>query len=181
MVVARFGSKPGQIGSAFGLGLTGGIQSTEADDQIAQGGQVLDNMASVSGRTIFAEGDVAHVMDGVFKGPMPPAEPLDLSGVRFLSRAAAEDDFSLFGDANRLEVMSGAGDDRRLSCMRESGAFGSHGEGIDLAGLMPAVALVQRDVRREKNRPLGPWRGWRVCRRKTSRLPLGRQRQSTQA
>src|ERR1019366_1827962 len=150
MIVARRRSKPRQIGNAFALALTGGIQSAEADDQVAQGGQVLDNVVSVSRRTIFAEGDVAHVMDGVFKGPMPPAEPLDLSGVHFLSRATGEGDFSLFGDANRLEVMSGAGDDRRLSRMRESGAFGSHGEGIDLAGLMPAVALAQRDVRREK-------------------------------
>lgn len=150
MVVARLRSKPGQVGSAFALALAGRIQSAKADDQVAHGGQVLDNVASVSRRTIFAEGDIAHVMDGVFKGPVPPAEALNLSGIHFLGRTAAENDFSLFGDAHRLEVMSGAGNDRRLSRVRESGAFGSHGEGIDLAGLMPAVALAQRDVRREK-------------------------------
>ena len=94
--------------------LAGRIERAEADDQIAQGGQVLGSVAGADRRTIFAEGDIAHVVDG-FDAPMPAAEGLDLSGVHLRGRAAAQDDFGLLGDANGFEVMSGADDDGRLA------------------------------------------------------------------
>jgi hypothetical protein len=62
-------------------------------------------------------------------------------------------------------VMSGAQDHGRLPGVGETGLFRSDLEGIDLAGFMPSVALVERDVRRGKKRPLGRWRGWRAARR----------------
>ena len=47
----------------------------------------------------------------------------------------------------------------------EAGLFGRDCKGIDLAGFMPAVALVQRDVAEGKKTPVGAWTGGRVCRR----------------
>jgi len=66
--------------------------------------------------------------------------------------------------------MSGADDKGGLHGMGEVGLLGGDLKGIDLAGFMPAVALVQSEVRREKKRRQaharrGPvyrraWVGW---------------------
>lgn len=48
--------------------------------------------------------------------------------------------------------MSGADDEGRLNGVWEIGLLGGNLKGIDLAGFMSAVGLVQSDVRREKKR-----------------------------
>jgi hypothetical protein len=53
-------------------------------------------------------------------------------------------------------MMDGVEADGGLSRAREEGQFLGDFEDKEFAGLMPAVALVERDVRREKNRPSGP-------------------------
>ena len=60
--------------------MAGRIQATQADDQIAQGGQVLRRMAGPDGGTILAESNVTHVVEA-FDAPMSAAELLDLSGI----------------------------------------------------------------------------------------------------
>ena len=47
-------------------------------------------------------------------------------------------------------MMDGVDADGGLSCVREGGLFFGDLEHIELASLMPAVALIQRDVRRKK-------------------------------
>ena len=141
------------------------IQATETDHEMAQGGHVLRSVSGANGRLIFPEGDVPDVVDGIFNSPMAPAETLEPSGVQPGGRATGQEDFDFFGDANRFEMMSGADQDRRLGGVRETGGFWSDLEGINLAGLMPAMALVQSEVRREKKRRLAPRRGGRVSER----------------
>ncbi len=114
---------------------------------------------------IFTEGNIADVMDGIFDRPMTAAKGLDLRGVHFGGRAAAEDNFGLFGNAKRLEMVSGADYHSSLDGVREARAFRSDLEGIDLTGFMPSVSLAQGDVRREKKRRSRPWKAWRVYRR----------------
>ncbi len=53
-------------------------------------------------------------------------------------------------------MMSGAPDHRGLGGVRESRVLWSDFEGVNLTGFMPAVALVQSDVRRGEKNPLGP-------------------------
>ena len=142
-----------------------GIKATQTDDQIAERGEVLDNMTDVGGRAILSEGNIADVVERVLDGPMAPAEGLDFRGIHLGGRAAGEEDFDLFGDAKGLEMMSRAVDHRSLDGMRESRGLRSDLEGIDLPGFMSAVGLVQSDVRREKKRRSRPWRARRVFRK----------------
>src|SRR3990172_4781768 len=129
-----------------------GLQATEADHQIAQSGHVLRSVSGANGRLIFAEGDIADVVDGIFNRPMAPAGDLEPSGVQLGGRAAGQENFDFFRDAKGFEMMGGADHDRGLGGMGKTAAFGSDLEGINLAGLMPAVALVQSEVRRKKKR-----------------------------
>ena len=96
---------------------------------------------------------------------MAPAETLEPCGVQLGGRATGQEDFDFFGDANRMEMMGGADQDRRLGGVRETGSFWSDLEGISLASLMPAMALVQGEVPRQKKRRGAPWRGGRVSQR----------------
>lgn len=156
-------SEPGQIGCAFVF--ASGIQATETDDQIAQSGEVFGCMTGPSGRAILAEGHIADVVERVFDGPVAAAKRLELSSVHFSGRAAGEEDFHFFGNVPGLEMMGGASEHRGLDGVRESRALRSDFERIDRPGLMPAVALVQSDVRREKKRRSRPWRAWRAFQR----------------
>src|SRR5512135_2944759 len=142
MIVAGGVAEAREIGG--GLVLAGGIQRTEADDQIAQGGQVLRSVAGVDRRSIFAEGDIAHVVDR-FDAPMAPAQTLQLRRVHLRMRAAAQDQFDLFGDPNTLEMVSGADDRGGLDGVWEAALLGCEFKGIDLAGFMASMALVNRD------------------------------------
>jgi hypothetical protein len=110
-----------QIGGGFVL--AGGIQRAQADDQIAQGGQVLRGVAGTDGRSIFAEGDIAHVVDR-FDAPMAPAQALQLRGVHLRVGAAAQDDFSVFGDLEAFEIVSGADDHGGLDRVWEAALLG---------------------------------------------------------
>ena len=110
-----------QIGGGFVL--AGGIQRAQADDQIAQGGQVLRGVAGTDGRSIFAEGDIAHVVDR-FDAPMAPAQALQLRGVHLRVGAAAQDDFSVFGDLEAFEMVSGADDLGGLDRVWEAALLG---------------------------------------------------------
>lgn len=143
----------------------GRIQATEADDQIAQGGQIVGSMSGADGGAIFAEGDIADVVDRIFNGPVTSAKELDFGGAHLRGWATGQKNFRFFGHAHRLEMMSRAADDGGLGGVREAGVLRSDFEGVDLASLMPAVALVQSDVRREKKRPLGLGKAGRVARR----------------
>lgn len=136
------------------------IQATEADDQIAQGGEVFRSLSGADGGLILAEGHVPDIMDGIFDGPMTPAENLEFRGAHFVGGAAGDHDFGFLGHAQGFEMMGGAGNHRGLDGVGEAGALRSDLEGINLTGFMPAVALIQSDVRREKKRPLGPGKGW---------------------
>ena len=119
-------------------------------------------MAGAHSGSIFAEGHIAHVVDS-FNAPVAAPEGLQLSGVHFGSRATAQDDFGFLGDAHRFEMVSGTSNDGGLKGVGKAGLGGTQFEGIDLASFMPAVALVQRDVRRGKKRPPAPGRDGRVC------------------
>lgn len=83
---------------------------------------------------------------------MASAETLEPSGVQLGGWAAGQEDFDFFSDANRFEMMSGADNESRLGGVGETGSFRSDLERINLAGLMPAMSLVQREVRRGKKR-----------------------------
>lgn len=120
---------------------------------------VLGSGFGAGGGLILSEGHIPNVVERVLDGPMAPAEGLELSGVHFGGGATAEEDFGFLGDADGFEMMSGPLEDRRLDRVRESRALRSDLKRIDLTGFMPTVALVQRDVRREKKRRSRPWRG----------------------
>ena len=155
-------AKAWQIGGGFVL--AGGIQGTEADDQVAQGTQVLRAVTGADGASIFAESDIAHVVDR-FDAPMAPAKGLQLRGIHLRMRAAAQDQFGLFGDSNALEMVSGAGDDGGLDSVWEAALLGRDFKGPDLAGFMPPMALVDGGVRRGKKRLSARATGGPVCRR----------------
>lgn len=113
-------------------------------------------MSGADGGAILAESDITDIVNGVFDGPVTAAKGLDLSGAHFGGGATGEEDFGFFGDASALEMMGGAVDHSGLGGVRESRVLGSDFEGIDLPGFMPAVALVEGDVRREKKRRSRP-------------------------
>ena len=96
---------------------------------------------------------------------MAAAEGLQLGRVHLGSRAAAHDDLGFFGDLQGFEIVIGASNDGGLNRMGKARLFGGDLKGIDLASFMPAVALVQSDVRREKKRLSATGQSWRVCRR----------------
>ena len=141
------------------------IQAAEADDQIAQGGQVFGSVSGAHRGAIFTEGDIAHVVDGILDGPVAPTGGLQLSGVQASGGATGDHEFGFLGHADRFEMVRGAGNDRRLDGVGEARALRSDLEGIDLTGFMPAVALVQSDVWREKKRLPAPGRAGRVYQR----------------
>ena len=160
MVVGGRCSKGRQRGVALFPAST--VDSAEADDQIAQGGHIAGTVLFLNGRAILTEGDIAHVMEDL-DAPVTPAPSLDLSSIQFRSGAADDEHFHFLSDPHGFEVMSGADHHRGLDGVRESGALRSDREGIDRTGFMPAVGLVQSDVRREKNRRSRLWKAWRVC------------------
>lgn len=159
-MVLSVAPKVWEIGCAFVL--PSGIERTESDDQIAQGGEILGSVPGTDRRLIFAEGDIPHVVD-TFDRPVAAPEGLQLSGVHLGGWATAEHDFGFFGDAEGFEMVSRAANDSGLDGVGKAGLLGSDLKGIDLAGFMSAVALVQRDVRREKKRLSAPWQSGRVC------------------
>jgi hypothetical protein len=142
--------------------LARGIQAAEADHQIAQGGQVFGCVLGANGRAIFTEGDITHVVDGILDGPVAPAEGLELSGVHLSGWATGNHDFGFFSNVKGFEIMSGADNDGGLDGVRKPGGLRGDLEGINLAGFMPTVPLVQRDVRREKKRLPVPGKAERV-------------------
>jgi len=161
-IVPGVTAKAWQIGR--GLVLTGAIQGTEADDQVAQGRQVLRGVAGAHGAGIFAESHIAHVVDR-FDAPMATASGLQLHRVHLRMSAAAQDQFDIFGDPNTLEMVSGADDDGGLDGVGEAALLGRDFKGPDLAGFMASMALVNRDVLREKKRLSARGTGGPVCRR----------------
>lgn len=160
VVVLGGRSEPGQIGSLFLF--AGGIQATEADDEITQGGEILGSMAFAGGRAVLAESDIAHVVERVFNRPVAPAEALELSGVHLSGRATGEGHFGFFGNLQRFEMMSGADQHRRLDSVRESRTFRRDFEGVDFTGFMPTMALAQIDVGRKKKGRFRRWQDRRV-------------------
>ena len=155
-------TKTREIGDGFVL--AGGIQRTEADDHIAQGRQVLWPVAGADGGGIFAQSNVAHVMDR-FDAPMAPAAVLYLRRGELARGAAADDDFDFFANPEFFEMVSGADNQSRLDRIGEAALLGGDFKGVDLTGFVPAMALVKGDMRREKKRlaarrPVRP-----VCRR----------------
>ena len=142
--------------------LAGGIQRAQPDDHIAQGRQILRGVAGAGGASIFAEGDIAHVVDRL-DAPMPTAKGLQLRCTHLRMRAAAQDQFGLFGDPNGFEMVSGADDDGGLDGVWETALLGCHFKGPDLAGFMASMALVNRDVRRKKKRLSARETGGLVC------------------
>lgn len=163
VVVFGLGSESRQERSLFVF--ASGIQATETDHQIAQSGVVFGSVFGARSGLIFAKGNISNVVERVLDCPVAPAETLELRGVHFSGRAARDEDFGFFSHGNRLEMMSGAVDHGSLKGVRESRALRSDLERIDRAGFMPAVALVQGDIRRGKKRRFRPWRARRVCRR----------------
>lgn len=138
--------------------LAGRIQATDPDDQIAQGGQVLGSMFGADGGVIFAESDIADIVDGILNAPVASPGNLDLSGAQLGGGATGQEDLEFLGHAEAFEMMSGAPDYRGLSGVREPRVLRSDFEGVNLTSFMPAVALVQSDVRRGEKNPPGPGR-----------------------
>jgi hypothetical protein len=161
-MVVRRAAETGQVGSAFAI--AGRIDAAQTNHQIAQGGEVLGGMAGAHRGSILAESDIAHIMDS-FDAPVTAPEGLQLGRVHLGRGTAAEHDFEFLGHPDGFEVVGGAGNDGRLDGVGKAGLGGSDLKGIDLAGFVSAVGLVQRDVGREKKRlaALGP--GRRVCRK----------------
>ena len=145
--------------------LAGGIQAADPDDQITQGGQVVGTMSGADGGAIFSESHVADVVDGIFDAPVASTGKLDLSGAHSGGWTTGQEDLGFLGDAHAFEMVSGAADHRSLGGVGEARVLRSDFKGIDLPSFMPAVALVQGDVRRGKKRPSGPWKGGRVFQR----------------
>ena len=73
MVIFGGAAKAGQSGGAFVL--TGGIQRTQADDQVAQGRQILRGVTGADGRGVLAQGHIAHVVEG-FDAPVAATQAL---------------------------------------------------------------------------------------------------------
>jgi len=121
-------------------------------------------MAGAHGGGILAEGHLAHVVDR-FDPPVAAPEGLQLRRVHFIGRAAGEDQFGFLGDAQGFEVVGGAHNEGRLRGVGKARLLGRDRKGIDFVGFMATVALVQRDVRREKKRLSAPRNGGRVCQR----------------
>jgi hypothetical protein len=153
VVVLGGRSESGQRGSA--LVFTSGIQAADPDDEITQGSQVIRSVSGADSGAIFAEGDVTDVVDRIFNAPVTPAKGLDLSGAHFRGWTTGQEDLGFLGDAQAFEMMSGAADHRCLGGMGKARVLRSDFEGIDLASFMPAVALVQSDIRRGKKNPPG--------------------------
>jgi hypothetical protein len=146
MVVSRL-AEPRQVGSAFAL--ASGIQAAQANHQVAQSGEVLWGVSRTNRGVIFAESDVAYIVDA-FDPPVASPEGLQLSRVHLGGRTTAEHDFGFFGDADGFEMVSRAANDGRLDGVGKAGLCGRDLKGIDLAGFMASMTLIQRDVRREK-------------------------------
>jgi hypothetical protein len=87
-----------------------------------------------------------------FDAPVATAKALQLRRIHLRMRAAAQDQFELFGDPNRFEMVSGAEDDGGLDGMGEAALLGRDFKGPDLASFMAPMALVEGDVLREKKR-----------------------------
>jgi hypothetical protein len=121
-------------------------------------------MAGADRRGIFAKGDIAHVMER-FDGPVAAAKALQLGSVHLRSRAAAQEDLGLFGDLKAFEMMGGAQDESGLDGVWEAGLFGRNLKGIDFAGFMASMPLVQGEIRWGKKRLSAPEPGGPVCRR----------------
>ena len=162
VMVVGCGTEAGQVGSAFALASR--IQGAQTDHQIAQSGQILGGVSGSNRRSIFAEGDIAHIMDG-FDPPVAAPEGLQLGRIHLGCGATAEDDFGFLGDRDGFEMVSGADNDGGLDGVREAGLGGSDRKGIDLAGFMSAMSLVQSDVRRGKKRLAALGKGEPVCQR----------------
>ncbi len=156
-------SESGQRGAAPVF--TGCIQATDSDDEITQGGQVVGSVFGADRRAILAESHVADVVDGILDTPVTSAKGLDFSGAHFGGGTTGQEDLGFLGDAQAFEMMSGAADHRGLSGVGEARVLRSDFEGIDLPSFMPAVALVQSDIRRGKKNPPGPWKAGPVGRR----------------
>ena len=104
-IVSGGTTKAREIGGGFVL--AGRIQRAQADDHIAQGRQVLWPMAGVNGGGIFAQSNIAHVVDR-FDAPMASAALLQLRRGELGRGAAADDHFDLFGNPEFFEMVSGA-------------------------------------------------------------------------
>jgi len=161
-VVSGGTAKAWQIGGDFVLAST--LQRAQPDDQVAQGRQVLRAVAGAGGGSIFAEGDIAHVVDRL-DTPMATASGLPLRRVHLRVRATAQDQFQVLGDPDAFEMVSGADDDGGLDGVREAALLGCDFKGPDLAGFLAPVALVNRDVLRKKKRLSARARGGPVGRR----------------
>ena len=96
---------------------------------------------------------------------MASATVLDLRRGELVGGAAADEDFDLFGDPEFFEMMGGAGNQRGLDGVRETALLGGDFKGIDLAGFVPPMALVNRDVGREKRRLAARRPARPICRR----------------
>ncbi len=142
-----------------------GLQATDPDDQITQGGQVVGSMPGADGGAIFTKSHVAHVMDGILNAPMASTGTLDLSGAQSRGRPTGQEDLGFLGHVHAFEMMSSAADHGSLGSVGEAGVVRGDFEGIDFPSFMSAVALVQRDVRRGEKSPPGPGKAGRVARR----------------
>mgnify|MGYP001017976373 CR=1 FL=1 len=144
--------------------MPGRIQPTQADHQVAQRGEVSRPMAGSDGGQVLTEGNVTHVVKA-FDAPVPAAELLDLSRIHAVGRTTGNQDFGFLAYPHLLEMVGGAAEHRGLHGVRETGLLGRDREGIDFAGFMPSVSLIERDVRREKKRRGEPGRVWPVGQR----------------
>lgn len=112
-------------------------------------------MSGADGGAIFAESNVADVVNRILNTPVASTGNLDLSGAHSGGWTTGQEDLGFLGDASAFEMMSGAADHRRLGGVGKARVLRSDFEGINLASLMPTVALVQSDIRRGKKNPPG--------------------------
>lgn len=159
IVVGGF-SKPREIGGGFAF--ASGVQTAESDHQVAQCCHISRRFFFANCGPIFAEGDIADVVDWIFDAPVATARGLESGGIQFDSRTGGQDNLNVFSDTNALEMVSGADNDSGLGNVRKTDYFRSDFERINRAGFMPAVSLVQIDVRRKKKGRPRTGKAWRV-------------------
>ena len=76
-------AEAGQEGRA--LVVSGGVQGAQPNHQVAQRGQVPRRVLRMDGGRIFAEGDIAHIVDP-FEAPVTAAGGLELRRIQLGGR-----------------------------------------------------------------------------------------------
>jgi hypothetical protein len=130
------------------------LEVVEADGQIAQGGHDARGAGLGDARAVFAEADIAAMMDAVFDRAPMAAHRVDEGLVAGFPVAEAGDVVADFGfrgffwwpGACGRELDAFAMDREDLPAAGQSDFLGTDGQALDAAALEPPVPLLPRGV-----------------------------------